>query len=252
MTIHRPLRKSSSCPLIAQCIAVDLYITTVAVPIVVIPFFLGPSLQLSEDFCRYEALSVYLFYSCGMFSEAVVAFHRLIATVLPHHFVFFKRRSSVIGLLLISWVVAAVTCTFPTLGIGTRVVPATRGCNVAPQGNPASLTVSVAIGYFFPTIFMGCCYVTVLTRTSQELRKRQGKSRSLVRRMEISRTLFFSFLWHCVTVYPPLIVMGHFSEQYAESLSLKLAIMWLGSCFSAINPVSGIRNSSRSNQDLAV
>ena len=40
MLRYPPLRKSSSSPLIMHCIIIDLYITLVAAPAVIIPFYL--------------------------------------------------------------------------------------------------------------------------------------------------------------------------------------------------------------------
>ncbi|OQV23087.1 hypothetical protein BV898_03132 [Hypsibius exemplaris] len=238
MAIHRPLRKSSSCVLIAQCIVIDLYVTTVAVPLTAVPFYMGSKAKLSANFCRYETLFLYLAYSCGMYAEAVVAVHRLIATVLPQHFALFKRRSSIIGMLLLPWCISVTHAIFPTLGIGSRVIPSSRGggCLVIPSGSHASFMALVGVGYYFPTVVIGLSYIIVLVKTLIDLRKRKS-SRSLRRRLEISRTLFLSFLWHCLTVYPPLIVMGSFPEHFYKNLALQLAIMWLGNSFSAINPV---------------
>ena len=54
MIIHRPLRLSSSCALIAHCIVIDIYATAVAIPTDTIPVYLGPDWPLPKTFCNYQ------------------------------------------------------------------------------------------------------------------------------------------------------------------------------------------------------
>ncbi|OQV23088.1 hypothetical protein BV898_03133 [Hypsibius exemplaris] len=236
MAVYGPLRKSMSSVLLIQCIAIDLYATTIAVPLTVIPVYLGPKLQLSSTFCKFTPLFIYLAYSCGMYAEAVVAVHRLIATLIPQRFHFFKKKSSIICLLVIPWLIAVTHAMFPTLGLGSKFVPGSRGCIPIQTGNSALVLASLVVGYYLPTVIIGVCYIIVLGKTGFDLRARNG-SHSLRRRFEISRTLFLSFLWHCLTIYPPIIAKSTFKTQFTTDLGFQLAIMWLGNSFCAINPV---------------
>ena len=94
-------------------------------------------------------------------------------------------------------------------------------------------------GYYLPTGLIGISYVTVLGKTSFDVYHRRG-SRSLRRRLEISRMWFLSFLWHCITIYPAAILVTVFLKELIKNFELQLRIKWLGSSFSAVNPVSVI------------
>ena len=235
-----PLRKSSNSPLIMHCIAIDLYTTLVAAPSVIIPFYLGPTYPLPESVCRYQALYMYTAFCAGMVASCVVALHRLMATILPRHFHILTKQLAIVFVILLPWIVTIVIYIFPTLQIGTKIVrsPTSGGCVVIALKS-SSLLVSTIFGYYLPTALMGVSYVIVLGKTSFEV-YRKKTSQSLRRRLEISRMLFVSFLWHCLTVYPSVIIMTFFLKELIANYQLQLAVKWLGNSFSAVNPVSNV------------
>ncbi|OQV16368.1 hypothetical protein BV898_09513 [Hypsibius exemplaris] len=236
---HRPLRKSSSWLLIVHCIAVDLYTTIVAVPAITVPFYLGPAFPLPEAVCTYQTLYANIAYTAGMYATCVLSIHRLVAVVLPKHFRFFTTTSALLGILTVAWTVTVLVNLFTALGMGSRMVhsSASGGCVILPTGKSlVPLTLSTAAGYYFPTSLTGLCYVIIFVKTMVDIYGRKS-SRLQRRRLEISRTLFLSFLWHCITVYPAVIILTFFPKAFAASFPLQLAIKWLGNSYSALNPV---------------
>ena len=238
MLRYPPLRKSSSSPLIMHCIIIDLYITLVAAPAVIIPFYLGPTYPLPESVCKYQSLYMYNAYAAGMVASCVVALHRLIATMLPNYFKLFTKRFAIFFMVILPWIVATLINIFPAIGVGTKIVrsPTSGGCVVVTLTGSSMLVASI-FGYYLPTVLMGVAYVIVLGKTSYEVYYRKKVSRSLRRRLEISRMLFVSFLWHCLTVYPSVIIMTFYLKELIANYQLQLTIKWLGNSFSAVNPV---------------
>ena len=115
------------------------------------------------------------------------------------------------------------------------------GCTFAPGSPvavPSPFLFYTVFSYYVPTVTMGFAYAIVLTRTYRELRRR-GKSASsaLKRRFEITRTLFFSFMWLCIAVYPINIVASLAPREFGTNLSLQLALRWLSTSFGCMNPV---------------
>ena len=233
------LRKSSGSALIMHCIIIDLYTTVVAVPSMIITSRIKAVYNLPESACKDQSLYLYIAYSATMYASCVVALHRLVATILPRHFSFLTKKSAIITMILLPWVVAFSINIFPALQIGVKIIKSpSGGCEVVAI-KASSLLWSTVFGYYLPTGLIGISYVIVLGKTSYDVYHRRG-SRSLRRRLEISRMLFVSFLWHCITIYPAAILVSVFLKEIIKHLQLQLAIKWLGSSFSAVNPVGVI------------
>ncbi|OQV11797.1 hypothetical protein BV898_13922 [Hypsibius exemplaris] len=239
--VYRPLRRSSSWALIVHCIAIDLWMTTVSVPNATIPVYLGPHYPLSRAFCTYQNLYVYSAYVAGFYAECVLAIHRLVATVLPHHFHLLTKKSAIISIIISPWIVSVLLNIFAVLGVGMEMVRNVKsgGCSTGPTASSSvnSVLFYSVFGVYFPTGVMGVCYAVVLGKTIRDVRRKANVSRVLARKWEISRTLFLSFAWHCITIYPIYVTVGFFERAYAENLALQLTLRWLTNSFSAINPV---------------
>ena len=231
------LRKSSSSALIMHCIIIDLYSTIVGIPASAITSQIGRDHRLPESACRYQTLYIYMPVSANMYAACVVALHRLIATILPRHFTLLTRKSAMIVMIVFPWIVAFTINIFPVLQIGIKMLPSPDGksCSIVLI-NKSAVFLSTLFGYYIPTVLIGVSYVVVLGRTGYDA-YRKRTSRSLRRRLEISRMLFVSFLWHCITVYPPAILLTVYLKEFAANYHLQLAIKWLSCSFSAVNPV---------------
>ncbi|OQV22998.1 putative Mitogen-activated protein kinase kinase kinase 4 [Hypsibius exemplaris] len=239
LTVHRPLRHLSSRALITNCVAIDLYTTLISVPTSTIPVYLGPGYAMPWRFCRYQAIPVYIAYSAGLHAAAVLAAYRLIAGVAPRIFAIVSRKVAVNTLILLPWCIALTLNIFPTIDVGWKIRrnSVSGGCTYMAIGNSTlPMLIYTTVGIYLPTALTGACYTVVLLKTLCDLRKRRS-SRLLHRRLEISRTLFLSFLWHCVTLYPTNIIITFFPSSYSENFGLQLGVRYLGNCFSAINPV---------------
>ena len=233
-----PLRKSSSSALIMHCIIIDLCTTLLAMPSMMITSQIGAVYNLPETACKFQSLYVYIVFPLNMYASCILAIHRLIATIFPRKFDYFTKKPAIIFMIIFPWIVAFIIDVFPAFQIGSKVVKnlsGSGGCIVITTKR-FSLIVSTIFGYYVPTILIGVSYVIVLCKTKYAVHRRRT-SRSLRRRLEISRMLFVSFLWHCITIYPAMVFVTLFLKQFTEYQSLQLAIKWLGSSFSAVNPV---------------
>ncbi|OWA52379.1 hypothetical protein BV898_16834 [Hypsibius exemplaris] len=239
--VHQPLRRSSSSPLIVHCLLIDLYTAAISTPIGFIPIYLGPVGHdyLAQSICKYNTLILYLPIGCSMWASSVLAVHRFIAAIFPHQFVCLTRKPALFCLIVLPWTVASIVNVLPVFQIGKMYVrsPATGACVLLSSANDnTQLILSTVSGYYFPTAVMGVCYTIVLVKTLIDA-KRRANSQAIKRRLEISRTLFVSFTWHCLTTYPTLIVLTFYPRQYGGSLTLQLALKYFGSSYSAGNPI---------------
>ncbi|OQV16306.1 hypothetical protein BV898_09614 [Hypsibius exemplaris] len=235
--VHKPLRRSSSSALIIHCIAIDLYTTTVSVPSTTIPFYLGPTHQLPKDFCKYQPYIAYLAWVCGMDASSLLSLHRFVAALFPNQFPRFRKTAAIAGLIAAPWIASILINLFPTLEMGSRFIASSvGGCTFVAGRGPSTVVTYMALGYYLPTAVMGLNYTIVLTKTMLDVRRRP-RSPALRRRLEITRTLWLSFVWHCMTIYPPAILTSTFPVLYASNRGFKMFLKWLGGSYSAINPV---------------
>ncbi|OQV24799.1 hypothetical protein BV898_01391 [Hypsibius exemplaris] len=253
IAIHKPLRKSSSSALIAHCIAIDLYTTAVTVPTSTIPVYLGPGYYLPRDFCKYQPLFVVFVYPAGMYATCVVAIHRLIATLLPQFFPRFTKRRVIVILILIPWIMAMASDAFPTAGIGLTMqrLNATGSCSyVASGSNWYSVLVFTLVTTYIPTAIMGVSYLMVFVKTFLDIRFRTANGPGIRRRLEISRTLFLSFIRHCISLYPLNILIAFFAKEFSANFGFQLGMRWLLNSFAAINPVFYLASSKLFQQGV--
>ncbi|OQV19275.1 hypothetical protein BV898_06697 [Hypsibius exemplaris] len=114
---------------------------------------------------------------------------------------------------------------------------AARACSFAPTGkSDVAINLYTTFAYYVPTVIMGVSYFVVLVKTWITYQKKKS-SRALQRRMEISWMLFVSFIWHCCTIYPFIIINAFFAKEFARSFTAQLFIRWLGNSYNAVNPV---------------
>lgn len=235
--IHAPLRHSSSFALIVHCVIIDLYTCTVAVPVGAIYLYLGAEYPRSREFCRYLPLWVYLIYPCEAWSTLFLALHRLAAALTPQHFAKLKTRPIITAMIVAPWCTTLCIVSWQTLpGSQYTMVPGEAGGCVYFIGDRRAAFLSSLFGTYLPTALTGASYAIFLVKTFHDLQRREG-SPALQRRMEISRTLMLSFLWHCVALYPAVIVVSVFSSAYNSNPALRLGIRWLLDSLSALNPV---------------
>ncbi|OWA50192.1 hypothetical protein BV898_14717 [Hypsibius exemplaris] len=241
MAFHPPLRRSSSYALIVHCILIDLYITAVSVPMSTVPTFLGPTYQLPEYYCLFKVMFVYASYAASINASCLLAIQRLIAAVSPKYTEILSRKPALFFMLLIPWCVAIFVDIIPAFGFGVRLAHVNSwvagSCiYVSSSDRPYGLIVYAVVAYFLPTVVMTVSYVLVLVKTRRALRRKRS-SRLLQRRLEISRTLCLSCVWHCLTIYPGTIINNLSAEKYVANVALQLSVRWFANSFSAINPV---------------
>ncbi|OQV22713.1 hypothetical protein BV898_03542 [Hypsibius exemplaris] len=234
---HQPLRQSSSSMLIAHSILIDLYTCPIAVSVGAIPTYLGPDYPRSEIYCRFAPLWVYLVYPAEAWATMLLAIHRLAASLSPFQFAKLKTRRAIFILVALPWCATLSIVAWqvrPTAKY--RMIPGTAGGCVYQIGDPQAAFLSTLFGTYLPTAVAGFCYLSFLVKTVWDSQKR-GQSLRVKQRLEISRTLMLSFVWHCVALYPVMIVVTTFSGAYNTLPQLRFGMKWLLDSLCALNPV---------------
>ncbi|OQV23005.1 hypothetical protein BV898_03055 [Hypsibius exemplaris] len=240
LILHKPLRQSSSSSLIIHTVCLDLYICAFAVPVSAIPIYLGPRYELPRWFCQYQSLYVQMMYQTEMYAATMLALHRVVASVSPRLFVRMTTTAAIFWMNALPWMIALVNCLLLAVGhLGYKMVfnHLNGGCTIALSGRGASLALAyTVVGIYIPTAVMGFSYGMFLLKTCRSSGfKRSNRVRR--RRLELSRTMLILFVWHCVSLYPPSIMVGLFPHAYNTNLELQLACKFMGNSCSAINPV---------------
>ncbi|OQV20014.1 hypothetical protein BV898_06018 [Hypsibius exemplaris] len=226
MVIHRPLRQFQSRALIIHCILIDIYASIIQVPTATIPVYLTMAYPLAKDFCLYQGIFGYFTYAASMYSASVLALHRVVATIFPRHFNFLTTERATICLIVLPWFPIVIINIFPALKIGLvmRRNVYTAACSFARTGkSDVAINVYTTFAYYVPTVIMGVSYFIVLIKTWITYQEKKS-SRALQRRLEISWMLFVSFIWHCCTIYPFIIVNAFFSKEFARSFTSQLFV----------------------------
>jgi 7 transmembrane receptor (rhodopsin family) len=247
--LYREIRQTSSCPLIVHCIILDLYLSAVVAPVNCILAYLGPKQYLPPQFCRFFGLGFYSIYGVHVWAACVLAFQRLVATFSPHQYDRFTTRKAMIVMIALPWLLTIVTNLFPIFEIGTKVEKATfaGGCSFVTAGLSTSIYHTFVM--YLPSVLMGLFYVAILIRTAigfyrktSETGPGNSSSKSahttaLHRRFEISKMLFVSFLWFCVSSYPLTLALAFFQRHYTTNIGTQLVTRYLIASYSALNPV---------------
>ena len=162
--------------------------------------------------------------------------HRLIATVFPGPFQTFASWKMTAGLIILPWVMAMTSATLTVLGIGSRSFQSTvtGGCSLVPNAPRGLLPASTVILAHVPMALMAASYIVILVKTCQSMRQSPG-NRTLRRRLEISRTLFLTFVLQAATIYPPVVVMQWLPGELFTQVKVHLAIIWWVDSFAVIN-----------------
>ncbi|OQV23089.1 hypothetical protein BV898_03134 [Hypsibius exemplaris] len=88
---YRPLRKSSSCFLLAHCIINDLITCLLIEPGVVLIIYMDGG-SLRPGFCRSWGLFVYLTFFANNWAHGLLACNRFIAAIFPYRYKFFTAK----------------------------------------------------------------------------------------------------------------------------------------------------------------
>jgi hypothetical protein len=83
---YRPLRKSSSCPLLAHCILLDLFSTICPEPGLLLITYFGSIFELPKNFCHGFGPLLFVTLFTNNWAHATLAINRLIAAVFPHQY----------------------------------------------------------------------------------------------------------------------------------------------------------------------
>ncbi|OQV25461.1 hypothetical protein BV898_00402 [Hypsibius exemplaris] len=240
---YKKIRNSASSALIVHCTALDLYMSTVVAPVNSILAYLGPKQYLPYMFCRFFALGFYSFYYLHVWAGCCLAFQRFMATWFPIEFHRFTTRRSLAVMIALPWVLTMMMVLFPSLEIGTKTAASnySGGCTLVDAGHGTSVFYTFTL--YLPSAMIGVFYIMILGRTLMVLRGKvllPANSKiafALKRRLEISKTLFVSFLWFCVSMYPLTLAVTYFPRLFGTDLALHLITRYLVVSYSCLNPL---------------
>ncbi|OQV25447.1 hypothetical protein BV898_00388 [Hypsibius exemplaris] len=240
---YRKIRDSSSSPLIMHCTALDLYISAVVAPVTAILGYLGPSQYLPPQFCRFFGLGFYNLYNIHVWAGCILAFQRLIAAWRPLQYERLTTKQALTCMIVLPWLLGCLINTFPVFEIGTKVIPASfaGGCFYVSAGHSTSLLHGFSM--YLPSTLMGIFYILIFCQTILASRRRASSqihanmAVTLKRRLEITRMLFVSFIWFCVSMYPLTLVIAFFPQQYNTNIALHLIPRYLTASYSCLNPL---------------
>ena len=157
---YRKIRDSSSSALILRCIALDLYVSFISAPVISLLGYLGPKRWLPKDFCKFLSLGFYVVFHVHIWATCMLAFQRLIATLLPPHYAKFTRKRVLAGMIAFPWLFSVMMHLFPIFDVEIRYADADYkgGCSVFPLAGDKSL-VKMVVFYtcliYLPLIFNG-------------------------------------------------------------------------------------------------
>ncbi|OQV23639.1 hypothetical protein BV898_02382 [Hypsibius exemplaris] len=237
---YRPLRKSSSCLLLAHCILLDTFITVVTEIGAVLVTLFGDRL-FPAHFCQAWGVFVFGPTFVGNWAHALLAFNRFVAATFPHQYRRSTARPVLLATIIIPWVISVVVNVFPVAGNRVRfeMMWPWAGCMVQPLESLAQQLVT-SFGTYIPCLVTGMCYTSVLIRSRLSVRRRVGEgSRSTVlnQRYEVSKMLFACFLWYCGANFTLPAAVTFFPRLYFSSPLTQLAFKGLQYVSSAVNPV---------------
>ncbi|GAV02870.1 hypothetical protein RvY_13382 [Ramazzottius varieornatus] len=244
---YPPLRASSSILLIAHSVFLDILISGITHPIAAILTILGPLHALPSWFCSAYPLFTYAFYIVGTWANTMLALQRLTAIAAPHRFPLLQRRSAVVALYLLPWVISYFLNLFPALnlvGITMNRIPFSGTCLImSVAGTVDRLMIYTVPAVFLPAVVKGICYAIVLTRSVGQLRdeeQRTNNPRRIAanrRRLDVSRALFMCYFWHCTALFPTVLFTNFLPGVYVNHVALQCILRWLTATNGAFNPV---------------
>ena len=236
---YRPLRKFTSCFNLAHCILNDTFTCFIIEPGVVITLYLGSSLP--TNLCRWWGPIVYVTFFANNWAHAVLAISRFIAAVFPHEYKRLTTRNWTVFAILFPWIISLLLNVFPMAEIKSQYFLSTSwsACLLGRSGDELRVAV-ITLGNYLPACIIGLCYSVILTNARSRLRRRVGdvlRHGALVRRYEISRMLFLSFLWFCLSNFSTSLGSFLYPTTYSASPLTQLGLKGLQYVCSALNPV---------------
>ncbi|OQV23091.1 hypothetical protein BV898_03136 [Hypsibius exemplaris] len=116
---YRPLRKSSSCFLLAHCIIDGLIASLLIEPGVVLKIYMDGG-SLRPGLCRSCGSFVYLTFFANNWAHGLLACNRFIAAIFPYRYKFFTAKIILTLSILFPWLFPLMFNEFPIAEIKTR------------------------------------------------------------------------------------------------------------------------------------
>ena len=241
---YRPLRHSSSSWLLAHCIFIDLFVSLVIGPGLVLVTFYG-SQPLPQHFCEGWGFTVWTAIYTSNWSHAMLAMHRFIATIFPFRYSQLTAKPMLIAAVIFPWFIAISLNSFMAAGFHVRFEMARPWISCTPGPvNYAPLNALVALGVYIPCCITGLGYTIVLVTSkvavSTKISPDVAHSSALNKRYETAKMLFVSFLWNSLSNFIVPIGATFYPKVYFTNPLMQLAFKSLQYMSNAVNPVNAI------------
>ena len=216
-------------------------------------FLLGPSYKLRPNFYRFYAIFGLIPSGVGLYvyANCALAIQRLIAVLFPHQYRRFVTPIATRCFIIIPWVISMLMHSFLATGVINFSVIQSKErtiehCFIRSSDDRKGIAVSMYIvtQMHIPLRTIGIAYSVLLIKTVIELRREKKKPYNVVRidmlrrRLDISRGLFVSFLWHIVGTYQLIYTSGVIPPDTLQRLSkIRPFLRVLAASYSALNPV---------------
>jgi hypothetical protein len=237
---YPPLRKSSSCVLLAHCILLDFFMSFCSNPGAVLASYTGFA-NLTRKFCRGWGVVRFCSVFVNNWVHCVLAINRLVAVVFPHYYKYFVTKFLMVVAVSFPWLIGLLLSVFPAAEVNMWYAASKSwliGCVYQPADHPLRIPIN-ALGVYVPCVIIGLSYCTVLIKAKIALRVKVGEARNNLRkRFETSKILFSCFLWYCVCSFVPPLSAIFFSHALSSSPIAQLTLKGLTCVSTAVNPVS--------------
>jgi 7 transmembrane receptor (rhodopsin family) len=248
---YKPLRSCSSSALMAHCAILDAIRSLVIYPVLSLFAFFAPYHKFPVSACRYIAAPAYAFVYANYWAYCSLAINRFFAAVFPHHYRYLTTTSAKVIVNILPWFLSGILLTFPFFEIGANFTftEPWNACIVGPLHNYVSGAI-LALGTYFPCAVCGLCYVTLLIRARITRRRvvsptgLQGSLAKVQRRYDMSRILFFCFLWTFSSLLLLMLAISWFPAligNYVVQTWLRLP-QFLSSAFNPVSTLKSCRN----------
>ncbi|OWA50247.1 hypothetical protein BV898_14770 [Hypsibius exemplaris] len=245
---HPPLRRFSSCILLAHCVLIDLLTCIFLEPLVILTPYLGGFVAFPSNYCRIAGGPIMGSLFLTTWSHAVLAVSRFLAAVFPHQYRHFTRRPVQIAAIFLPWIIAVTLNAFPIAewGIRYELGGVWAGCLLGTAADPLRGIIFI-LGVYIPCAVIGLSYAIVLIKVKLTVRRVVGDSpggagnpsrrSALRRRYEVAKLLFLCFIWFCIGNFGVSTAGTYFSKAYAASPLTQLALKGLQYLSPSFNPI---------------
>ncbi|XP_055340580.1 adenosine receptor A3-like [Paramacrobiotus metropolitanus] len=220
---YRSLRAGAG-RLIAHLLCIDFFICGITTPGYMLIIFLDlvgiPYTINCTAWVTIRMLSINVQYWASM----VLAVNRLVAIALPHHYKVWTRRSVMLAMMGMCWVIAIAINLPPLFGHAYSLgkYPPLMSCTMKPLDDMLFPIIS-SIGSHIPIATLSVVYIFIALYTIR-LKNAVNSGKQMVRRIKVARMLFVSFAFYFICFLPMTVLPPFFPKII---FTMPVVMLWL-------------------------